>query len=186
MKKILTIVGVLLSSLLLAGCSCTKMSATGAVKDFLDQYRNLSSSVLTDLEKVIAKESFNDKQKEKYRDILKKQYTDLKYEVTDESYDGDNAVVKTKISVYDLYKVQSEAATYLTTHMDEFKNGAGSYDNDKFLDYKLDQMKKNNNKVEYTINFNVIKGDKGNWKVKEITTSDLEKIHGIYNYDTEK
>ena len=53
------------------------------------------------------------------------------------------------------------------------------------MDYKLDQMQKNNDTVEYTINFNLTKDDNGNWQITELSQEDLEKIHGIYNYDTE-
>ena len=52
------------------------------------------------------------------------------------------------------------------------------------MDYKLDKMKNVKETVEYTIEFNVSKDDKGNYKVVDLSTDDLEKIHGIFNYDT--
>ena len=61
-------------------------------------------------EDVIDRENLEDAQKENYRDILKKQYSDLKYEIVDEEYDGDTATVKAKITVYDLYKAQTDSA----------------------------------------------------------------------------
>ena len=183
MKKIIASLTIVMSCLLLVGCGCTKKTAKGAVEEFLDQYKNLSASVLSDLEKVIEQENFQDTQEEKYRDILKKQYSDLKYEILDETYDGDTAIVRVKITVYDLYKAQADAATYLNGNMDEFKDESGNYDNNLYLDYKLDQMKKVTDTVEYTIEFNLIKSENDNWKVNELSNSDLEKIHGIYNYD---
>lgn len=186
MKKIIASVMILISSIFLVGCSCTNKTAKDAVKDFLEQYKNLSASVLTDLEGVIKKENLNSEQEDKYRDILKKEYSDLKYEILDENYDGDNAVVKAKIIVYNLYKAQSNAAVYLNENINEFKDEAGNYDNNKYLDYKLDEMKKVTDTVEYTIEFNCTKNNKGNWEVNELSNADLEKIHGIYNYDTTK
>ena len=179
--KVLLVVGI---CLVLAGCGCMKKTAKGAVQDYLNQYKNLSSNVINDMDTVINNENLTDNQKEKYRDILKKQYQDLKYESTSEKYDGDNATVEVKITVYDLYKVQKDANNYLTNSGDEFKEN-GVYSNDLFMNYKLDKMKKVTDTVEYNITFNVTKDDKGNYKVNDLSNSDLEKIHGVYNYDND-
>ena len=56
----------------------------------------------------------------------------------------------------------------------------------KFRDMsKKGEMKKNNDTVEYTIKFNLTKDENENWQVTEISQDDLEKIHGIYNYESE-
>ncbi len=185
MKKLCLVLSIFVGSLFLVGCSLTKSTASDAVKNFLDQYKNLSSAVLTDLETVISKEDFTDNQKDEYRDILKKQYSDLKYEITNENYDGDTAIVTTKITVYDLYKVQNDAASYLAQNQDKFQDKDGNYDNSLFLDYKLEQMKMMKDTVEYTIDFYVEKDQDDKWQVSELSNDDLEKIHGVYNYDLE-
>ena len=136
------------------------------------------------MDDVVNDENLTDSQKEKYRDILKRQYQDLKYEIVNEKYDGDNATVEAKITVYDLYKVQKDANNYLTNNGDEFKEN-GVYSNDLFMNYKLDKMKKVTDTIDYNIKFNVIKDDKGNYKVNDLSNSDLEKIHGVYNYDND-
>lgn len=179
--KVLLVVGI---CLVLAGCGCMKKTAKGAVQDYLNQYKNLSSNVISSMDDVVNDENLTDSQKEKYRDILKRQYQDLKYEITSEKYDGDNATVEAKITVYDLYKVQKDANNYLTNSGDEFKEN-GVYSNDLFMNYKLDKMKKVTDTVEYNITFNVTKDDKGNYKVNDLSNSDLEKIHGVYNYDND-
>ena len=181
MKKLFVSLGVLLSGLVLTGCSLTRSTAGDAVKLFLDQYKNLSSSVLSDLENVIS----NCQALEPFT-ILKKQYSDIKYEITDESYNGDVATVEAKVSVYDLYKAQSNAANYLSDHQNEFLDENGTFDDSKFLDYKLEQMKKMSDRVEYTVTFEVIKDEDKKWQVKELSETDLEKIHGVYNYEQEK
>ena len=186
MKKILKVMLVMVFAITLAGCSCMQKTAKDRVEEFLDQYRNLSANVLGDLDEVVDGETnLNEEQKEKYRDVLKKQYSDLKYEIVDEQYDGDTAVVEAKITVYDLYKAQKDATEYLNEHRDEFNDESGTYDSSKFMDYRLEQMQKVNDTVEYTISFNLTKDDSGNWQIAELSQDDLEKIHGIYNYDTE-
>ena len=179
--KLLLVVGI---CLVLAGCGCMKKTAKGAVQDYLNQYKNLSSNVISSMDDVVNDENLTDSQKEKYRDILKRQYQDLKYEIVNEKYDGDNATVEVKITVYDLYKVQKDANNYLTNNGDEFKEN-GVYSNNLFMNYKLDKMKKVTDTVEYNITFNVTKDDKGNYKVNDLSNSDLEKIHGVYNYDND-
>ncbi len=181
MKKIFICLG--LSLFLLCGCSLNKMDASDATEHFLDQYKNLSASVLTGLEEVVEQENLNDSQKEIYRDILKKQYSDLKYEILEEKYEDNKAIVKVKISVYDLYKAQKNAANYLNENVDEFKDETGSYSDKLYLDYKLEQMKKTTDRVEYTIDINCSKNDQDKWQVDDLETSDLEKIHGIYDYN---
>lgn len=185
MKKVFYSLGILGICLLLVGCGCKKMTAKGAVEDFLNQYKSLSSNVMKDLEEVILNEELAKENEDKYRDIMKRQYKDLNYKVIDETYDGDTAKVKVKIKVYDLAKAQKEASEYLNSNLDEFKDEDGNYDNSKFLEYKLDQMKNTNKKVEYTLNLDVKKNSQGKWEVTKLSQNDLEKIHGIYNYEEE-
>lgn len=67
-KKIFLIVSLLL---LVVGCGCMKKTAKGAVQDYLNQYKNLSANVISDMDDVIDNENLTDTQKEKYRDVLK-------------------------------------------------------------------------------------------------------------------
>ena len=182
MKKAKIMIGLIMGLVFLSGCSL-KSTATDAVKSFLDQYRNLSANVLTDLDNIIEQENFSDKQKKNYRDALKKQYSDLKYEIVNEAYDGNIAVIEAKITVYDYYKAQEDASVYLAANPSKFVNEDGVYDNDLFLDYKLEQMMKTTDTVEYTIDFDVTKNEDGDWEVESLSHNDLEKIHGIYNYN---
>lgn len=179
MKSKITIL--LLTIILLTACSFGTNTAKMAVEDYLNEYQNLSADVLNDMEKVIENESLTDDQKNIYREILKRQYQNLKYEIISESYDENNAVVTTKINVYDLYKSQKESSEYLKEHINEFYSN-GKYDNNLYLTYKLNKMKNSQDRIDYTIDFNVVLED-NLWKIKEISSNDLEKIHGIYNYE---
>ena len=119
--------------------------------------------------------------KETYKEVLKRQYRDLIYTIENEDYDGDTAKVTVKITVYDLYKAQKDASEYLSNHPDEFLTD-GEYDNDLYMDYKLEQMRDMNDTVSYNIVFNVTKTD-GKWYVEQPSDEVLEKIHGVYNYE---
>ena len=173
-----------LSLFLVVGCSCSGDKASDAVKEYFAKYNNHHGEVLGELDDLVEKENLSATQKENYKDIMKKQYKDLKYEIEEEKYDGEEAVVRTTISVYDLYKVQKEAEEYRNTHQSEFLNDEKKPDSKKFLDYKLEQMQKTDTRVEYTIDFKVIKKD-GSWVLDSISTENLEKIHGIYNYQND-
>ena len=181
MKKL----GLILITLIAAvGCACTMTKASDAVKEYLGKYNNQDAEVLVELDTLVKEENLSDEQQEKYKDVMKKQYTDLKYEIVDETYNGDEAIVTTKITVYDLYKAQQDAEKYKEEHEDEFKNDNKVYDAKLFLDYKIEEMKKSDKTVEYTIDFKVIKKD-GKWVMDNVSTKDLEKIHGIYNYSND-
>ena len=177
MKKIL---GIILVLLLVTGCG--KNTARDAVEKYLKKYKALDSEVLVDMEGVIDKENLNSSNQDKYRDVLKKQYQDLSYEILEEEYDDEVSYVTVKISVYDLYQAQEDASVYLENNRDEFNDENGDYSEEKFLEYKLDQMKDTTDKVEYTIIFTVIK-ENDKYVVEQPTENDLMKIHGIYNSD---
>ena len=180
MKKIIAMI---ISCLFLFGCGCSNMGAKNAVKDFLSQYNNLTDDVLEDLDKVALKEDLTEEQRLVYKEIIKKQYQDLKYEIVDEKYNGDEAVITAKITVYDLYKAEKDASLYMKENTEEFYDKNNIYSNKKYIDYKLDQMKKMMDTTTYTIDFNVTKKD-DKWIVEQPSTADLEKIHGVYNYES--
>lgn len=178
MKKILGMLGCLL---LVVGCSCSNDKAADAVEKYLNDYKGLSDHVLEDIDELVENEQLTDKGKDTYKEVLKRQYRDLIYTIENEDYDGDTAEVTVKITVYDLYKAQKNASEYLASHQDEFLTD-GEYDNDLYMEYKLEQMKNINDTVSYNIVFNVTKSD-GKWYVEQPSDEVLEKIHGVYNYD---
>ena len=180
MKKLLSVILAVLFIMSLSGCG---NSATKAVENYLQEYNSLSDNVISDMMNVVTDEDINDDQKMVYQDIFKKQYQDLTYTIDKEEYDGDEATITVTVKVYDLYKAQKDASDYLKDHQDEFNNDDGEYDVSKYIDYKLDQMKNMMDKVEYTIEFYVVKTSDG-WVVSSLSDSDLEKIHGIYNYES--
>ena len=180
MKKILVSLFILLG---IVGCSCSNNKAKDAVENYLNDYKGLSSNVLTSIDELVKKESMEDKHKDTYKEVIKRQYRDLMYTIENEEYNGDNAKVTVKITVYDLYKAQKNASDYLNEHQSEFTNN-GVHDANKYLEYKLEQMKSIKDTISYNIVFKVNKTD-GKWVVEQPDEETLEKIHGIYNYNND-
>ncbi len=180
MKKIIIFITCLFMAV---GCACTNDKAADAVEKYLNDYKGLTDNVLASIDELVAKEDLSDKQKETYKETLKRQYKDIMYTIENEDYDGDTAKVTVKITVYDLYKAQKNANLYLNEHQDEFLDN-GSYSASKYLDYKLEEMKKINDTISYTIVMKTVKVD-GKWQVEQPSDEVLEKLHGVYNYDQE-
>lgn len=181
MKKLLSILGIVL---LLAGCSLTNMNNTPTkkVEEYLNNYQTLTPNVLNSLDALVDNETeFNENQRTTYKDILKKHYQDLVYKIKEETINGDKATVETEIEVNDYTKALKSAENYKTTNESEFFDSNGVFDSSKFYDYKLDLLKKNNERVKYTIYFSLTKVD-DKWVLDNLTNSEQEKILGIYEY----
>ena len=179
MKKILLVISMLL---LLVGCESVMNNPTKRVESFLNKYQTMDSEVLKQLDDTLNNEvDLTDTQKENYRDIMKKQYQNLTYTIKDEEVDGDEATVKVEIEVYDFNKAMSDADDYLLAHQDEFTDDNNNISNEKFMDYKIEQMRKMTEKVKYTIEFNLTKVD-SKWQLNDVDEITRQKIHGIYNY----
>lgn len=175
MKKVIVIVIVLLIS----GCSSNIM-AKDVVKDYLDGYINLSKDVKNSLDKTIKEnKEFNDINKDMYKKILLKQYKDLKYVILNEEYDGDKALITVNINVYDLNKAEENAEDYLSTNLKEFYDDKNKFDNQKYIDFKLNLMYDASERIDYTVVFFLNRVNK-KWVLEQPTDEDLEKIHGIY------
>lgn len=181
--KVIRLKKIILLFLILLSIGCTNVNtATNQVKEYLNSYKNLDIRVLDDLEKQVELEELTEKQKSTYRDILKKQYKDLSYTIEKEEEKKDYIYVTVNIKVYDYYKAQNDAASYLADNMNKFYDKNGKYDSEKYVDYKLEQMQKMNDKIDYTIVFTVVK-ENDEYTILQPSEIDLEKIHGIYRYD---
>ena len=176
MKKVLIVLTILL---FLVGCSLSN-TPSGRVEEYLSNYNNLSEEVLMDIDAKVMSSNLSNDNKESYKKVLKREYENMRYEIKDEIINGDKASVVVKISVYDLYKAEKDASKYMNENIEQFYYN-NTYSNSKYIDYKLEEMKKETERVTYTIDFNVSKND-GSWVVEQPSKIDLEKIHGIYNY----
>ena len=101
MKKIITI---LLMIFLFTGCEIgTDMSNTPTkrVEEYLDGYQALDDNILNDLDSLITDLDYTVEQKDSYRELMKNHYQNLKYEIKDETINGDKATVTAEIEVID-------------------------------------------------------------------------------------
>lgn len=184
MKKLISFMSVLV---LLTGCSCgnaelTKDTPTNKVEKFFSNYQTLNEDVLTQLNEVVeSQEEFTDEQKQTYKEIMKDHYKNLKYEIKDESIDGDTATVVVEIEVKDYSKVMSDADKYLESNPDQFNDEEGNYSASLFNNYRLEQLKKASDKVKYTLNLTLTKVD-DEWIMDDISDIDENKILGMYVY----
>lgn len=174
----------LFCSFLLIGCG-EEMTPTQAVRDYLEGYVTLDDSVVNQLnEYVNTNETLSDEQRNVYKDILRKQYSSLTYDIKNEKIEDNVAYVTVNINVKDLYKIQKETNEYYEQNKSEFNDEDGVYDVAMFIDYQLDKMKAAVDTTSYELELKVVKSD-GDWDVTQLSTKDLEKIHGIYNYEEE-
>lgn len=184
MKKILICTMLFLSSFLLIGCG-EEMTPTQAVRDYMESYVTLDDSVIDQLNKYVDdNEELTNEHKVTYKEILRKQYSSLTYDILNERVEDNVAYVEVEINVKDLYKIRKETNEYYANNKDEFNDDNGVYDVTRFITFQLDKMKAAMDTVKYKLELKVVKnGD--DWDVTQLSTTDLEKIHGIYNYEEE-
>ncbi len=175
MKKLL----VILSIFLLVGCEINN-TPKKKVEQFLSNYQVLHKDVISDLDGMINKTNYTSEQKERYKELMKKQYKSLIYEIKDETIDGNTAFVDVQIEVINYGKRLADCENYLNEHRDLFTTN-GTYDETKFLSYQLDELEKEKERIKYTITFNLTKVD-GKWEINDLTETMEDKINGIYIY----
>ena len=174
MKKLLIFLFLILT---ITGCAKDN-TPTKEVQKLFSNYNNLSSDLLIQLDSVMESENLSDAQIKKYKEVLKRQYKDLKYKINDEIISNDTAIVSTEVEVYDLSKVIEDADEYLKNNKDKFYNEE-KLDNEKFWNYKLDKMLEANERINYTVDFSLTKLD-GKWILDELLEIDRQKLHGLY------
>ena len=160
MKKILAMF-LLTMSVLISGCGeSLNNTPTKQVEMFFMNYQTLDSDVIIDLDKVLESDtSMNNEQKEKYKEIMKKHYKNLSYDVKNEMVNGDTAVVTVEIEVYDYSKKMLDINEYLLDNPEEFVGENNNYNQEKFMDYRLSELEKVEDKVKYTLDLSLTKYD---------------------------
>lgn len=181
MKKVLLVIGLFL---MLCGCSMMDMDNTPKkqVEKFFNSYQTLDKDVLKSLDKTVNKEAnLTAEQKEKYRDILKKHYENLDYEIKDETINGNNATVKVEIEVNDYSQILRQVEEHKTEYPEEFNDSDGNYSENIFQEYRLNALKDSKERIKYTLYITLTKvNDK--WTLDTIADTDEEKILGIFVY----
>ena len=179
MKKKIIYLSIILILFITTACSLGN-TPTSTVENLLSKYNTNDEEILVELDDYINDSELTSEQSKKYKDIYLKQFKDMKYELKNESIDGDTATVTVQITVYDYYKAEKEANLYLTNNPDSFKTN-GEYDKSLFTDYKLNKFNDTKDTVDYTIDFTLTKVD-NKWEINDLTKEQLEKIHGVHEY----
>lgn len=179
MKKIFLII---ITVIFLTACSM-KETPTKAVEDYLGKYQNTDSSIDETTEKILTMDELDDEQQKTYKSLLQKQYQNLSYKILDEKIDKDNAEVEVEIEVLDYNSTNNKSMEYFKEHKDEFTDKDINLEDIKnikeFIDYKLDELLKTEEKIKYNLTFNLTRED-DKWKIDEVSQDDLLKIHGLY------
>ena len=168
MKKIIFLFMFLL---ILVGCSLSN-TPTSKVENLLMKYQTIDKDIKDGIEGVVNEENLTSIQKERYRDLIEKQYKGLSYEVKEERYDGNIATITVEIEVLDYKKTINEISSYYLNQDD--------YTVEEYNDAKLDALEKVKEKVLYTIDFIVIKDNNGNWSLSSLDNETIKKILGMY------
>lgn len=179
MKKKLLLFSSVLILFITTACSLGNTPTT-EVEKLLAKYNNQDEEIVVELDDYINDNALTDEQNKKYKDVYLRQFKDMKYEVKEETINGDDATVLVQITVYDYYDVDKEANNYLLKNPDEFKKN-NEYEDSLFTNYKLEKLMKTDKTVDYTLEFKLTKVD-NKWQVNELTNEQLEKIHGVYKY----
>lgn len=164
MKNKMLIIVILLIGFI-TGCELNNVP-TSKVEKQLSKYQMLDDDitiVYTDLSTDV---NIKNQYKERYEELIREQYKNLSYEIKEEVIDGEVATVTTQIEVKDYQKVFD---TYN-------KNNLAV---EEYHEQILESLEKIKDKVTYTIDFTVIKDEKGNWNLQPLDQVGKQKILGI-------
>ncbi len=179
--KIKKILVACLCLFLLVGCNDTTNTPSKKVEDFLSKYQKLDDDVLTQLDLTLDSDTeMSEDQKKEYRSLMEKQYQNLSYKITDEKVEDDTATVDVEIEVFDYQTSIKKSEEYFNSHKDEFITDDDEKGTEKYIDYKIKNMKDVTDKTTYTMTFNLTKDDSNEWIVDDITDTDRQKLHGLY------
>ena len=167
--------------LLLSGCSLYN-TPKKQVEIILTKYQTLDEEVTDSLDfDAIKNNDLTLAQKDKYTDIMEKQYQNLVYEIKDERIDGKKALVTVEIEVYDYLTIINQAHQTKTLDNIDIIDENGIISNTLFIDSMLDKLDNAKERIKYTLEINLTKiGD--NWVVDNLDKENIDKKSGVYNY----
>lgn len=182
MKKIFLYLLVVIGIFTLTGCNTLMNTPTKKVEKLLSMYQTKDEEVLRQLDEVLLSETILDNDlKDRYRELMKKQYGELSYQIKDETVDGDSAVVEVEIEVYDYNSAIEDVENNLINDNSNYLDDTGNLLTSVYNEEKITLMENVKNRVTYTINFTVSKID-DEWFVDDLTETERMKLHGLYAY----
>ncbi len=166
---------------LISGCTLfqNNTSPIRAVETFLGKYQSLDEEVITQLDNVIANENFTEEQQDNYRELMKKQYQNLNYEIKEDVINGNDSTVTVEIEVYDYATPQNDIDDYVDNNREEFLDVEGMFSTERYTDYKIEQLQATTDRINYTLDLKLTKtNDK--WALNDLNDIDIRKIQGVY------
>ena len=152
----------------LVGCTMAN-TPTSRVEDLFTKYQKLDNDIDSGINNVLNEQNLSEAQKERYRDILEKQYKNLTYQIKEETIDGDTAMVITEVEVTDLKK-----------SINDLVFDANVYTKETYDEEKLNRLEQANDKVKYTLELTLTKNTDDEWKLNALTNEQIKKIQGMY------
>lgn len=180
-KGIKTILVVICALLLFTGCSCAlnDNKPEEAVETFFEKYRAKDDNIMTQLKETIENEDLTDNSKEKYQELMEKQYDGFAYVIKDTKEEDNSAIVTVELTVLNYRSAILEAEEELKNNPDKFNDDEGKFSEEKYMDYKIEKMSKVNDTTTHTIDLSLTK-ENGMWAVEQLSSDDISKLHGLY------
>lgn len=176
----LIIVAVILLFIIIFGIIHTgNNSPKQVVKDYLNQYKKGKKSVTSAVEYNFA-DKLDTEQEQRYQSIIKKQYRNLKYTINEEYVTDTEATLKVTFSVKDLKSSYDQASSYIAAHEDEFLDKEKNLDNQKVINYKLDEIEETREIIDYTITITCYKDEFNKWHMNKLKSNDIAKLQGVF------
>lgn len=177
-KKILV---VLCAILLFTGCSCSMNDnkPEEAVETFFEKYRAKDDDVITQLKETIENEDLTDNSKEKYQELMEKQYDQFAYVIKDTKEEDDTATVTVELTVLNYRSAILAAEEELKSNPEKFNDDEGNFSEEKYMDYKVEKMSEVTDTTTHTIDLSLTK-NAGMWTVDQLSSDDISKLHGLY------
>ena len=178
MKKLLVVISALL---LFTGCSCSlnDHSPEEAVDTFFEKYRGKDENIITQLMDTIENEDLTDDSKEKYKELMEKQYDQFAYVIKDVTEEGDSATAMVELTVLNYRSATLEAEEELSDNPETFNDDEGKFSEEKYMNYKIQKMDEVTDTTTHTIELKLTK-EAGMWQVEQLSSDDISKLHGLY------
>jgi len=179
MKKYIVL---LFMFLILIGCENVSNTPTKQVEGFFNKYQILDRDVLDDLDSVLLEEeNLSEENKTNYREVIKKQYQNLVYQIKEEKINADVATVRVEITVIDFSKILASFQYDRENNPEIFFNAGGEYDEQIYYGKVIEGIANAKDKITYTLDINLSKiNDK--WVIDKIDRDTEDKILGVYQY----
>ena len=154
--------------LILVGCSMAN-TPTSKVEALFNKYQKLDADINSGIENILDEQNLSEAHKNRYRDILEKQYKNLTYQIKEEIIDGNNATVETQIEVTDLKKA-----------INDLYFDSAIYTKETYDEEKLKRLEQAKDKITYTLELKLTKKSNEEWELNALTNEDIKKIQGMY------